>query len=120
LRCESEKDDFEEVARLDEEVDRITEELERLRSPGRGGRRTSFSNNAEKARNAVGKAISETIAKLFGLAGSESLARHLSSALRKGQWLSYNGALAWDVEFQRGNPRRRSRICNEDCRSKAA
>lgn len=114
------KGDYERVAKLDDEVDRITDELERLRMPGRKGRRANFSDNAEKARKAVGKAITEAVAKLSGLAGSEALGQHLSIALRKGQWLSYNGGLAWHVEFQRANPSKPSRVCQESRQPRAA
>lgn len=95
------QNNYERVAALDEEVDRITEELQKIRSPRHGrGSRATFNNSAEKARKAVSKAITETIAKMLGHSEMESLARHLSTSIQKGQWLSYNGSAVWAVQFQ--------------------
>lgn len=90
--------DYDRVAALDGEVEEITAEFERLR--GRGGRnKATFNNDAEKARKAVSKAIADTIAKLLALHEMEPFAKHLTDAIRKGQWLSYNGNIDWQIDF---------------------
>jgi hypothetical protein len=89
---------YERVAALDEEVDSISEELQRIRTPHNG--RATFNNSAEKARKAVSKAISEAIARMAAYPDLEPLASHLSTAIQKGQWLSYNGTEPWDIDFQ--------------------
>lgn len=88
---------YDRVAALDAEVDEITAEFERLQSRGRG--KATFNNDAEKARKAVSKAIADTVAKLGALPEMESLAKHFNDAIRKGQWLSYNGNIDWKIEF---------------------
>ena len=88
--------DYDRVAVLDAEVDEITAEFERLK--GRGRKKATFNNDGEKARKAVSKAIADTLAKLGGLPEMEPLAKHLTEAIRKGQWLSYNGNIEWEID----------------------
>jgi hypothetical protein len=92
----SARDDYDRVALLDAEVEEITLEFERLK--GRGRKKATFNNDGEKARKAVSKAIADTVAKLGGLADMEPLAKHLAEAIRKGQWLSYNGNIEWKID----------------------
>jgi len=94
-------DDYAVVASLDEEADRITDVLASARTPqaGKGGRAT-FTDGAEKARKAVSKAIAEAISKLALIPNMNALADHLLKAIRKGQWLSYTGDLAWEIDFR--------------------
>ncbi len=92
------RNDFDTVARLDEEIDKLTAEIERNLS-GRGKRTATFNGADERARKAVGKAISQTVSKLLTLQDMESFGQHLATSLQKGQWLSYNGATEWQVEF---------------------
>ena len=89
--------DYDRVADLDAEVDEITAEFERLN--GRGRKKATFNNDGEKARKAVSKAIADTLAKLGSLPEMEPLAKHLTEAIRKGQWLSYNGNIEWKIDF---------------------
>jgi len=89
--------DYERVAALDAEVEEITAEFVRLK--GHGRKRAVFSNDGEKARKAVSKAIADTLAKLGSLPEMEPLAKHLAEAIRKGQWLSYNGNLEWKIDL---------------------
>jgi len=89
--------DYDRVAVLDAEVEEITAEFERLK--GRGRKKAAFNNDGEKARKAVSKAIADTLAKLGTLPGMEPLAKHLTEAIRKGQWLSYNGNIEWEIDF---------------------
>ena len=89
--------DYDRVAVLDAEVEEITAEFERLK--GRGRKKATFNNDGEKARKAVSKAIADTLAKLGGLPEMEPLAKHLTEAIRKGQWLSYNGNIEWKIDF---------------------
>lgn len=91
------RDDYDRVAELDAEVDEITAEVERLK--GRGRKKATFNNDGEKARKAVSKTIAETLAKLGSLPDMEPLAKHLTEAIRKGQWLSYNGNIEWKIDF---------------------
>lgn len=96
----SAQNDYGTVAALDEEVERIAGELQNVRTPrkGRDGR-ASFNTSTEKARKAVSKAISETISKMDGHPDLEPLACHLRTAIQKGQWLSYNCNVQWDIKF---------------------
>ena len=89
--------DYDRVAVFDAEVEEITAEFERLK--GRGRKKAAFNNDGEKARKAVSKAIADTLAKLGSLPGMEPLAKHLTEAIRKGQWLSYNGNIEWEIDF---------------------
>jgi hypothetical protein len=89
--------DYDRIAALDAEVEQIAAEFERLK--GRGRKKASFNNDAEKARKAVSKAIADTVAKLLALPHMESLANHLTDTIRKGQWLSYNGNIDWQIDF---------------------
>jgi hypothetical protein len=88
------------LAALDEECDRIAEALEHAgrgrRGPGRG---STFNTAGEKARKAVGKAISEAIVRIGSCSELSALADHLAKTVRKGQWLSYSGTAPWHVEF---------------------
>ena len=89
--------DYDRVAVLDAEVEEITAEFERLK--GRGRKKATFNSDGEKARKAVRKAIADTLAKLGSLPEMEPLAKHLTEAIRKGQWLSYNGNIEWKIDF---------------------
>jgi hypothetical protein len=85
---------------LDDEYERIAAELSRVRAPhnGRGGSGT-FNHAGERARKAVAKAISEAIARIETHAALGPLAEHLTSAIRKGQWLSYTGSIDWQIDL---------------------
>jgi hypothetical protein len=85
---------------LDSEYERIADELARAgRSrDGRAGRR-AFSHEREKARKAVGKAITEGIERVAAAQELAPLAQHLLSSIRKGQWLSYNSAEDWQIHL---------------------
>jgi hypothetical protein len=87
---------------LDDEYERIAAELSRVRAPlhGRGG--GAFNHAGERARKAVAKAIAEAIARLQAHAPLVPLAEHLTSSIRKGQWLSYSGTVAWHVDISVG------------------
>jgi hypothetical protein len=91
---------LERAAALDAEHERIADELARAGRPreGRGGRRT-FSHEGEKARKAVGKAITEAIARVAAAPELKPLAGHLLSSVRKGQWLSYNATEDWQIHL---------------------
>ena len=104
----SARGDYACVAELDEEVDRITTELSGTRNPKARGRRSTFSDASEKARKAVGKAISEAISKLSAISEMQNLAQHLSTAMHKGQWLSYAGGIRWQVEFRPASAKKSS------------
>jgi len=91
------QDNYERVSEIDEEIDRIAAELQRLRLPN-GGRAT-FTTSAEKARKAVSKAITESIARMADDPGLEPLSKHFASTIQKGQWLSYNGNAEWHIDF---------------------
>lgn len=92
------RNDYEAVARLDEEVERITDELAQTRTGRR--RRGTFNDAGERARKAVAKAINDAIAKIAAHPNMKVLAQHLSAAIRKGQWLSYGGGVEWQVELR--------------------
>jgi len=101
-------DELDRAAALDEEHERIAGELT-LAAGSRGGgpgRRGAFSHAGEKARKAVGKAITEAIARIAACPDLPPLAVHLGTSLRKGQWLSYTGPATWEIEFQPPPPRK--------------
>ena len=97
-------DDFDGAAALDAECERITEELSRAAAGNH--RRGTFTDAGEKARKAVAKAISDAITRVGSHPELSQLAQHLSSAVRKGQWLSYNGAAGWRIELRAPLPRK--------------
>jgi hypothetical protein len=99
-------EDFERAAALDEEHERIGDELSRAGAAQRGGRGGAFATAGERARKAVAKAISEAVARIGAHAGAAPLAAHFSSAVRKGQWLSYTAATPWTVDLPGPRPRR--------------
>jgi len=98
--------DLDRAAALDDEHERIAEELARAATPRGARRRGAFSDAGEKARKAVGKAITEAVDRIAQAPGLEPLARHLGSALRKGLWLSYAGATPWHIELPGPLPRK--------------
>jgi hypothetical protein len=98
--------DLDRAAALDEEHERIADELARAATPRGGRRRGAFSDAGEKARKAVGKAITEAVERIAQGPGLEPLARHLGSALRKGLWLSYAAATPWHIELPGPLPRK--------------
>ncbi|HXT30439.1 MAG TPA: hypothetical protein VN716_14195 [Vicinamibacterales bacterium] len=98
--------DLDRAAALDEEHERIAEELARAATPRGARRRGAFSDAGEKARKAVGKAITEAVERIAQGPGLEPLARHLGSALRKGLWLSYAAATPWHIELPGPLPRK--------------
>jgi hypothetical protein len=88
------------LAALDEECDRIADALDQAARGRRGqGRGSTFNTAGEKARKAVGKAISEAIVRIRSCSELSMLADHLAQTVRKGLWLSYSGTVAWQVEF---------------------
>jgi hypothetical protein len=100
-------EDFERAEALDAEYEHIAAELRRTQAPGAGARRrATFSDGGEKARKAVGKAISEAIARLASHPELSPLAQHLTSSIRKGQWLSYNGNGNWRIDLRPPLPAR--------------
>jgi len=44
-------------------------------------------------------AIVTAIAKIAAHPDLSPLAGHLTSTIRKGQWLSYNGSIDWHIDF---------------------
>jgi hypothetical protein len=95
-------EDFERAEALDSEYERIAAELSRAASSrtGTGRKRgATFADGGEKARKAVGKAISEAVARIASHPDLLPLAEHLSSSIRKGQWLSYTGDGHWRIEL---------------------
>jgi hypothetical protein len=94
-------EDFARAADLDAEHERIAAEL----VPGRG-RRAAFNDGAERARKAVAKAISEAVARIATHPQLAPLAAHLTTAIRKGQWLSYNASASWHIDFRPPLPRK--------------
>jgi hypothetical protein len=98
-------ENFDRAEALDAEYERIAEELSRAQSPSKARRGATFSDAGEKARKAVGKAISEAIARLASQPGLAPLAEHLSSSIRKGQWLSYGGNGNWSIDLRPPLPR---------------
>jgi hypothetical protein len=93
-------EDFTRAAQLDAEHERITAELVL------GTRRGVFNDAAERARKAVAKAISDAVARIATHAELAPLAAHLTSAIRKGQWLSYSDSTAWQIDFRPPLPRK--------------
>jgi hypothetical protein len=91
-------EDFDRATALDDEYERIAAELSRARAPG-GARRGAFNHAGERARKAVAKAISEAVARIASHDALGPLAEHLTSSIRKGQWLSYTGTIAWQIDF---------------------
>ena len=59
-----------------------------------------FTDSGEKARKAVGKAITEALTRIASHKDLSSLASHLRTAIRKGLWLSYSGDSAWQVDYR--------------------
>jgi hypothetical protein len=93
-------EDFTRAERLEDEYEQIADELSRAGSTrGAGGRKATFVHAGEKARKAVAKAIATAIGKIAEHPDLSSLAEHLTSSLRKGQWLSYNGSTDWRIDF---------------------
>ena len=100
-------EDFTRATRLDEEYEQIADELSRASAPrGATRRKTAFVNAGEKARKAVAKAIAEAIEKVAAHPDLAALAEHFTSAIRKGQWLSYTGSSTWQIEFRIPLPRK--------------
>jgi hypothetical protein len=98
---------FDRAEALDAEYERIAGELSRANAPRKGSaRRSTFTDAGEKARKAVGKAISEAIARIASHPDLSALAEHLSSSIRKGQWLSYTGNANWRIELRPPLPRK--------------
>jgi hypothetical protein len=97
--------DLERAAGLDEEYERIAEELSRA-AAGSGRQGGAFGDAGEKARKAVGKALSEAIGRIASCPGMTALAKHLASGIRKGRWLSYSGGGDWRVDFRPPLPRK--------------
>jgi hypothetical protein len=85
------------LALIDEEYERIAEALSEAASGSRS-RRGTFNSDAEKARKAVGKAISEAISKLASHPELTELAAHFRSAVHKGLWLSYTAGISWEID----------------------
>jgi hypothetical protein len=98
-------EDFDRAAALDAEHERIADQLTRAGS-SKGRRRATFDHAGERARKAVAKAISEAIARLQTHERMAPLAAHLTSAIRKGQWLSYDGHGDWQIQLSEPLPRR--------------
>jgi hypothetical protein len=90
--------DLDKATALDAEHERLADELSRHAARG------AFSHDGEKARKAVGKAISEAIARIGAHPALAPLAEHLACALHKGQWLSYDGRADWDIDFRPSLP----------------
>jgi hypothetical protein len=86
------------VEALDEEYERIADALSEGSRDARRARRGTFTTDGEKARKAVSKAISEAISKLGSHAELSELARHFTSAIHKGLWLSYAGGVDWEID----------------------
>jgi hypothetical protein len=100
-------EDFTRAARLDDEYEQIADELGRAGARrGATRRTTAFVHAGEKARKAVAKAIAEAIAKIAAHPELSPLAEHLTTTVRKGQWLSYNGSSDWQIDFVAPLPRK--------------
>jgi plasmid stabilization system protein ParE len=93
-------EDFTRAAELDAEHERITAEFVH------GTRRGTFNDTAERARKAVAKAISDAVARIASHPELAPLAAHLTTSIRKGQWLSYSDSTAWHVDFRPPLPRK--------------
>jgi hypothetical protein len=100
-------EDFARATELDDEYERIADELNAA-GTGKHKRRRSgtFVHAGEKARKAVAKAIAEAIQRVASHPDLSPLAEHLTSAIRKGQWLSYGGTFGWHVDFRTPLPRK--------------
>ena len=98
-------EDFVKAQRLDEEYEQIAAELGRAARPKRG-RSAVFNDATERARKAVGKAITEAISRIGTYKEVAPLAEHLREAVRKGQWLSYSGTEDWLVDVRGPLPRK--------------
>src|SRR5215831_6928947 len=98
-------DRLDEATGLDEEFERIVLELRHAEGGGRK-RRGAFTDEGERARKAVAKAIAEAVARIAGCKAVAPLAGHLTGAVRKGQWLSYTGDSDWDLDFSATPPRK--------------
>ena len=94
------------AARLDDEHERIATELSHAAAPSARRRGAAFSHAGEKARKAVAKAISEAVTRIRSCPDGPKLAQHLTTTIRKGQWLSYTGNLAWHIDFHAPLPRK--------------
>ena len=92
-------EDFDRATALDDEYERIAAELGRARAPQGARRGGTFNHDGERARKAVAKAISEAIGRIAAHAALGPFAEHLRSSIRKGQWLSYTGTIAWQIDF---------------------
>jgi hypothetical protein len=92
-------EDFARAERLEDEYEQIADELSRAGATRAGGRKASFSHAGEKARKAVAKAISTAIGKIAEHPDLSPLAEHLTSTVRKGQWLSYGGSIDWQIDI---------------------
>jgi len=90
---------------LEEEYEQIASGLRRA-AGGSGKGRGAFSDSGEKARKAVGKAISEAVARIATYKEVSALADHFKAAIRKGLWLSYSGGDPWQVEYRPAPPRK--------------
>ena len=100
-------EDFARAERLEDEYEQIADELGRAGAKrGATRRKTAFVHDGEKARKAVAKAIAEAIARIAEHPDLSSLATHLTSAVRKGQWLSYSGSSDWQIDFTAPLPRK--------------
>jgi hypothetical protein len=88
---------FERAAELDDEYEQIAMELKRASGQKKG---RGFTDSGEKARKAVGKAITEALTRIASHKDLSSLASHLRTAIRKGLWLSYSGDSAWQVDYR--------------------
>jgi hypothetical protein len=98
--------DLDRAAALDEEYERIAEQLSLARSPKGRRRGASFNQASERARKAVAKAISEAIDRINAHSSMSSLASHLATSIRKGQWLSYTGHADWVIHIPTPLPRK--------------
>ena len=96
---------FDRAAELDDEYERVAMELKRASGPGKKGG-GAFTDSGEKARKAVGKAITETLTRIASHQDLSSLADHFRTAIRKGLWLSYTGDTGWQVDYRPAPPRK--------------
>jgi hypothetical protein len=100
-------EDFTRATQLDDEYEQIADELGRAGAKrGASRKNTAFVHTGEKARKAVAKAISSAVARIAAHPNLEPLAEHLTSTLRKGQWLSYTGGADWLIDFSTPLPRK--------------
>lgn len=100
-------EDFARATRLDDEYEQIAVELGRAGAKrGASRKNAAFVHTGEKARKAVAKAITTAIDRIAAHPDLAPLAEHLTSTLRKGQWLSYNGGADWHIDFSTPLPRK--------------